>query len=129
MKKLLVLVFALILAASALIISASAVDYNDYVGTWVKSHDKDDGGAIAELFHLSESGTLFYLNQLFGADDIGFGRQYIGYWKETPNGIYMKFGNNAESDAVLSADGFLMVLFSDGTAMPYGKVSEYNYGG
>lgn len=129
MKKIAVLVFALILTASALAVSALAVDRSNYVGTWVKCHDRDDGGALAELFHLSESGTLFYLNQLYGADDVGFGRQYIGYWNETPDGVYLKFGNNAESDAILSADGFLMVLVGDGTAMPYGKVPEYNYGG
>ena len=118
----------LILLALVLTASASALDRSYYVGTWVSTYDNDDGGATAELFYLADSGTLFYLNQVYDPDEIGFGRQYIGLWYETPGGIHVKFGNHAESNGFISADGFLMLSLGTGYYIPYGKVPEYDYG-
>ena len=125
MKKAVSILILLALAFSA---SATAADRSDYVGAWVSASDTDSGGSEIVVFFLSESGTLFFLNQLFSTDEIGFGRQYIGLWYETPGGIHVKFGNHAESNGFISADGFLMLSLGTGYYIPYGKVPEYDYG-
>ena len=119
MKKLCAVMICLLLS-----VPAYAASRLDYAGIWVSAHTTQSGGAICEFFYLAPTGQAFYMNESYDADGPSFGRQYLGTWNITDQGIHIVYGNNASADAVLSGD-FLMIKDVVGY-IPYGKAAEYS---
>ena len=122
MKKVITICITMVLLLFC--VSASAFDESIFYGGWVVAGEKDDGGVFMEIFYLTPDHKVFYMNRSFTADEEGFGRQAVGSWSVIENGIHVKYGNTAETDASMSKDGFFLIP-GPGGYIPYGKVPVY----
>lgn len=122
MKKVMTIVLILILMLS--VMPANAFDESIFYGAWARSHEKDDGGLTMEYFYLASDHTVYYVNRSFDAESEGFGRAFVGSWTTTNDGIHIIYGNNAETDAYITKNGFLTIP-GVGGYIPYGDIPEY----
>lgn len=122
MKKVITISITMALLLSC--VSAFAFDESIFYGGWALAGEKDDGSAFMEFFYLAPDHKVFYMNRSFTADEEGFGRQAVGSWSVIENGIHVKYGNTAETDAFMSKDGFFLIP-GPGGYIPYGKVPVY----
>ena len=119
-----VMTFLLLCALLCASIPASAFDESIFYGTWVMANEKDDGGLLADFFYLAPDHTVYYMNRVFEADAEGFGRAAVKSWAVTDDGIHIIFGDNSETDAYMSQNGFLLIP-GPGGYIPFGKVPVY----
>lgn len=97
MKRILILLLLLLLISSA-----ALADPADYIGTWIYSVKNASGdGWQFQIFILDEDGSCYYSNQMYSSDEPGFGRAFVGSWREIRNGVHIKYGNNTEDDFIL----------------------------
>lgn len=115
----------LIAAIISLMILPCSAERSDYVGSWAMTHRTDDGGALIELFILTEDGIAFYLNGHFDGLEPLFSRQYAGTWRyrSTYEEIHIEYGRTAEADAYLLGD-HLMIIGPLGD-IPFSKLIPY----
>lgn len=94
--------FLLILLAALLICPVALAAPEDYLGTWVYSVENATGdGWQFQIFILDEDGICYYTNQMYSSEEPGFGRSFVGTWREIRNGVHIKYGNNTEDDFIL----------------------------
>lgn len=97
MKRTLILFLLLLLLCSV-----ALADPADYIGTWLYIAKNATGdGWRYEIFILDGDGICYYANQLFNSSEPGFGRAYVGTWREIRNGVHIKYGNYAEDDFLM----------------------------
>lgn len=119
-----VITFVLLLALLGAAIPAQAFDESIFYGAWARADKNTENGVTVELFYLSPEHTTYYMNRRFWPDAEGFGRAAVKSWTVIDNGIHIIFGDNAETDAFMSKDGYLLIPLGE-KYIPYGKLPVY----
>ena len=120
MKKLLCVLAVLLL----ILPSALAEDESIYVGAWAKVQSTDSGGALFEVFYLTENHKVFHFVQNYSAAKPQFGSQAVGLWFPKWTGIHIIYGDNQECDAEFIDENYLG--FRYGTMIyAYGKIPDF----
>jgi hypothetical protein len=106
MKKFIAVLFALVLLFSV----SSFAEEPDVVGCWAQYSVLTTGAPAMSMLYLADDHVCYYLTQMFGPDEAGFGRTFVGTWEFLPDGIlFVKIGNNATLNLELSQSGDLAV--------------------
>lgn len=118
MKK--TIVFIIILAIiAALIPEALAADESAFYGAWGRVYSTNAGGAVFEVFYITQDQKVFYVYETFSADQQTSRTEYVGAWSPTANGIHIVYGKNQ--------DGYVKLLNDNYISLKMG-IMEYAYG-
>lgn len=121
MKKLLCVLAVLVLLLPA---AFAEQDESIYVGAWAKVQSTDAGGALFEVFYLTENHKVFYFSQNYSAAMPQFGNQAVGLWFPQRTGIRIVYGDNLECSAEFIDENYLG--FRYGTMIyAYGKIPDF----
>lgn len=115
----------LITAIIAMMVIPCFAERSDYIGSWAMTHRTESGGAMVELFILTDDGVAFYLNGSFTSAEPSFSRQYVGTWRYRSqySEAHIEYGNNAETDAYRMGE-YLMIVSPVGD-IAFSRINPY----